>query len=61
MKDAWIWVKLNIPERLAESVEILVTDLDESWTHQFQLRLTKVFKFWILTTLGIDKLFRNVY
>jgi hypothetical protein len=44
MKDAWIWVKLNIPERLAESVEILVTDLDESWTHQFKLGLTKVFK-----------------
>ena len=34
---------------------------DESWTHHFQLGLTKVFKFYILTLVGLNKIFRNVF
>jgi hypothetical protein len=41
--------------------EILTTHLDGSWTHHFQLGLTKIFKFKILTMVGLTKLFRNVF
>jgi hypothetical protein len=41
--------------------EMLATRVDESWTHHFQLGPTKVFKLSILTILGLNKIFRNVF
>lgn len=41
--------------------EILATLLDESWTHYFQLGLTNVFTFYILTMMGVTNIFRNVF
>ena len=38
--------------------EILATQIDESWTHHFQLVLTKVFKFKILTMVKLTKIFK---
>jgi hypothetical protein len=38
----------------------LTTHLDESWTHHFQSGLTNVFKFFILTMVGLTKIFKNV-
>jgi len=46
---------IRIPQKEQEAQRcfsmwsILTTHLDESWTHHFQLRLTKVFKFYNLT------------
>ena len=41
--------------------EILATRLDESWTLYFQLGLTNVFTFYILTMTGVTNIFRNVF
>jgi len=41
--------------------EILATHLDESWTHHFQLELTKVLKFYIFAMVGLTIFFRNIF
>ena len=38
--------------------EILATQIDESWTHHFQLVLTKIFKFKILTMVELTNVFK---
>ena len=58
---------MRIPQKEQEAQRcfsmwsILTTHLDESWTNHFQLGLTKVFKFYILTLVGLNKTFRNVF
>jgi hypothetical protein len=52
------YIHLKIPTDYLGFPEILATHLDESWTHHFQLGITKVFKFQIIILVG---LFRNVF
>jgi len=42
-------------------LEILATHLDESLTHHFQLGLTKVFKFYIFSMVGLTEVLGNVF